>query len=1129
MARSSANDIELTVGLEAGDVTDAAEELRSSIKGIFDANVGKPITAAFASLQNSMANVYQRSINLQNQLEALKTSTIPTETYTNLQKKIEEVGEQLSQLRKEKEKFESAGFSEDQIPDSFKADLEEVEQQFKNLNAEKQQLESTGEAFVPGTETEKYESLVQQLASANNQMSVLLRRSEDMDMMAPPTSQWGTFSSVLAKVGHLLGTVAKGTAILTIVKPLQLATEAAKRLAKALGQVASSAIKTGMNGVARAVFGIKKSSDSTNDSINKGIKLFIKYAFGVRSFFFLYRKIRKAITEGFGDMAQVSAPLNNQLSQLATSMLYLRNAVTSAFAPIASFVIPILTTLINVLAAAANAVAQFMAALFGQTSFVKAKKVYKDYTASLDKGAAKQQKNASKTQKKVDKLQKTIAGFDDVNILESKDDDKSPSGGGGGGGGAGGGMPWQDPSNMFETTSVEAKFKKLADKIKGFFKKGDWEGLGKFIADGINTGFEAIDKVLTSTKVQERLSYIVNAITRTFNSLVKNINWPLIGKTFGDGINLIVKTLNQLYTGIQWYSLGASIAKGLNSLVTTIDWTSIGNLFANKFNALINFAYGAILNFDWANLGKSFGKAINGFFLKVQWNTLARTLANLVSGLFSGIQNIIDTVNWRGISVKLTQSLNSFIRGVNWKNVGKTLSSLIMTALNFIETAIDNFDWIKLGTSIGNFLVGIDWIGIILKVIQVALKAFLGLATVLLAGLDAILTNIFNSVSKTVQGLGKNVAQGLYKGISSVFKKIGSWVKDNVFTPFINAVKKIFGISSPAKTMQGPGKDISSGLLKGIADGLKSIGSWVKTNVFNKIKSAIITAFGIAGSVAKNIITQGKSITEGLYKGIKDKLAGVASWVKTNVFNKIKSALVSAFGIAKGIAGNLKSIGESVISGIKKGITSKFDGLKDYVKDIPKNLKNAMPNVFELFKSIGTDIADGIKSGISNKWESLKKYIKDKSSELKGPAKEGVKSNSPSKLFRDEVGITIPQGIAAGIDKGYGEAIKSVNRLTSGIVDAGTQSISLPPIVGGQVIPYSIGKADAEEANTTLNQVLDMLKYNKDNAISIEEIQSVFTELFRRYMNVQLYLGDEQVARHANAGNAKLNRRYNTT
>ena len=85
----------------------------------------------------------------------------------------------------------------------------------------------------------------------------------------------------------------------------------------------------------------------------------------------------------------------------------------------------------------------------------------------------------------------------------------------------------------------------------------------------------------------------------------------------------------------------------------------------------------------------------------------------------------------------------------------------------------------------------------------------------------------------------------------------------------------------------------------------------------------------------------------------------------------------------------------------------------------------------------------------------------------------------------------------------------------------------MPPIVGGQVIPYAVGKSTATDTNTTLKQLIDMLQYSRGNDITVSDLESVLIDVIRRYLNIQFYIGDEQVARHANAGNAKLERRYN--
>ena len=772
-------------------------------------------------------------------------------------------------------------------------------------------------------------------------------------------------------------------------------------------------------------------------------------------------------------MAQYSGQLNGQISQIITSFNYLKNAITSAFAPIVSFVAPVLSMLIDKLAAVTTAVGQFFAALFGQTSFVKAKKVYQDYAKSLDKSSKKQQKNASKTQKKVEKLQKTIAEFDDVEILNApdKDDDsnKSPTTAD-----TGAGLnPWEDPKNMFETVKVGEKFKELADKIKGFFKNKDWEGLGKFMADGINAGFRKLDAILTSPKLLQKVHDIVNAITRTFNSLVKNIDWPLIGKTFGDGINLIISTLNQLYTGINWYNLGASIAVGLNSLVDTVDWTALGNLFANKLNAIIDFFAGAIFSFDWAKLGTALGDAINGFFLKVRWAELAIAFAKLVNGLFNSLYNLATTVRWTEIGTTLGTALSKMIQTIDWGGIATSLSTFLSGALSMLISAVEAFDWQGLGDGIGEFLVNINWLDILTKLLKLIALVFGGLVQTAVALLGKVFSTIFEKIAEeTKDKSAEEIVQGLLNGIINALKSIGTWMVDHVFTPIINAFKKAFGIASPSKKMEEQGGYVIQGLLNGISNGLKGIGNWIKTHVFDNIMGAVKTAFGITGTIANNV----------------------------------------------------KTVGESFIGGIKEGISTRWSTLSDKLGTIKDKMFNIFNNTD--WSGIGTNIVTGIKNGITAGWEWLKTTVGNLASSLYQKAAETLGIESPSKVFRDKIGKMIPAGLAIGVDKNADTALRSVQDLTNQMTNSAVTAIKTPPIVGGQVIPYSVGKSDTVDTNNTLNKVLDMLQYNKGNEITMADLESVLVELFRRYLNLQFYIGDEQIARHANAGNAKLERRY---
>ena len=82
-------------------------------------------------------------------------------------------------------------------------------------------------------------------------------------------------------------------------------------------------------------------------------------------------------------------------------------------------------------------------------------------------------------------------------------------------------------------------------------------------------------------------------------------------------------------------------------------------------------------------------------------------------------------------------------------------------------------------------------------------------------------------------------------------------------------------------------------------------------------------------------------------------------------------------------------------------------------------------------------------------------------------------------------------------------------------------NVSLTDIVSGKVIPTR-----TYGDNTDLMRALNTIIQNQNNVVTRSELQELLTTMFRDYMNIDFYLSDEQVARHANAGNVRLNRRY---
>lgn len=134
------------------------------------------------------------------------------------------------------------------------------------------------------------------------------------------------------------------------------------------------------------------------------------------------------------------ASFNDNISSIASNLLFARNAIMAAVEPIISALTPAFNMLASAIANAFNMLSHFLSALTGRSFYNKAIKNNVNYANSL--------KSGSKAQKAF------LAGFDELEVVQSSQ-----------GGGAGGTLG-VDPSAMWERSEVEDSMKSLTEPFR---------------------------------------------------------------------------------------------------------------------------------------------------------------------------------------------------------------------------------------------------------------------------------------------------------------------------------------------------------------------------------------------------------------------------------------------------------------------------------------------------------------------------------------------------------------------------------------------------------------------------------------------------------------------------------------
>lgn len=171
---------------------------------------------------------------------------------------------------------------------------------------------------------------------------------------------------------------------------------------------------------------------------------FIKTMIIFRSIFYFFQKMGESMTV----MADKSVDVRNAMNGIKTATTNVGNALTTAVMPILKAISPILESISRKIVDIGNYIAEFLAAMFGQDTFMKATYASEEW--------------GDKTEKAAKRARKALMGFDELNIITKPDsgaDDQPLLAGGG----------------ILGETAVSDKMKNLADAIKQPFKTAfDW-------------------------------------------------------------------------------------------------------------------------------------------------------------------------------------------------------------------------------------------------------------------------------------------------------------------------------------------------------------------------------------------------------------------------------------------------------------------------------------------------------------------------------------------------------------------------------------------------------------------------------------------------------------------------------
>ena len=654
--------------------------------------------ATVNSLYQSYEKQERKVAELKSKLDELGKSKIETEEYKQISDQIKALETDFEKIESKQREWIDMGFPVDSGPvKELDKQLDEIWADMERLQNKQKEMQASGSAYIDPKSTDAYKNTSQKYDEESQKLERINGRL------------YSSYNNLKKKVEEYQE---KNNKLVLVMQNLQKAAARVGAVMKNIG----SALKSVGSAVKSMVSAMKKAVESmfNFDKQAKRSKVGLDEMLGMSLLFSGMSQAINAVGDGvktgIQNLAEYSNTANTAMSSLMSSMTRLKNSFATAFAPILTTVAPILVKFINLMSDAVTRVGMLIAALTGQKTFTKAIGVQEDYAASLDKTADSAKKAA-----------KEVKGYlSPIDELNRYDDGANSTG-------TSGGNKYTDPSagDMFEEVPITSSIKGIADKIRKLIKKEDWEGLGAYIANGINKGLQKIYDVINWNNVGPKITKFCDAFTRTFNSLVDHIDWDLLGRTVGAGINTLVNTLNLLITGINWKNLGKKFAEGITGLVREVNWNNLGQLLGNMFMVSWKIFSGFVHNLPCADIGKAVADTLNGVFSTVSFSEIGDTLATGLNGAFTTLYNFAVNFNWKQMVDNIAGGINTFVSKFDWKGNGQKLEIFLNNLCTSLVELAQKTNWEEVGKGIGTFLSQIDWSKHLWQVIE-AIKTTIG-------------------------------------------------------------------------------------------------------------------------------------------------------------------------------------------------------------------------------------------------------------------------------------------------------------------------------------------------------------------------------------------------------------------
>ena len=549
--------------------------------------------------------------------------------------------------------------------------------------------------------------------------------------------------------------------------------------------------------------------------------------------------------------------------------------------------------------------------------------------------------------------------------------------------------------------------------------------------DDLNSALQGTGRILQTSFIMpigEEALPIFTEFANTLSEGAKEANGDIgaLADTFGEALEQLVSGIGELIPNITTLAseLILGLADGLVSSAPQIVTAGIGlveNLVSGFNQAIPQIAEGAIQIMD----------------------SLLGGIVNLLPNIVEGAVQIIVSLA-QGISKSLPElvpqivNLMLFIVQTLAENIPTIISAASQIITGLANGLIQSLPLLaeQLPQIIVSIINGIS--ETLPLLVESAGEIIVSLVTGLLEALPILVENLPQIVIAIVEGLAPantEIATLMWDLLNKV-NEILLQLPGVIWNCIVGAVTKLVEWGAQ---LREKAENAMNELCQKVTDTLETLPEDIWNFLLDIIEKMISWGIEIqneanaaVGSLVSSVVSFLSELPEKIFNAIIGAVTKVYSWgqeMKTKASDGMLSTVSIIFTIAQQIPDKVKTaIAQAIINVMSWG-SDMVSKATTAMGDVADTIKGGLDSVPDTVMAIGTNIVEGLWQGIQNSVEWIKEKVGEFACQILDGMKESLGIHSPSRVFRDEVGKYIAEGIGIGILENENSPLNALEKL----------------------------------------------------------------------------------------------------